>query len=176
MARPEKVQIVETMTREFQEAGSVFVADYAGLKVADATELRRKLREAGVRLRVVKNTLLRRAAGEAGLDDLLPFFKGPTAVAMGPDDPIPAARILQEFATRLELPKVRTFRVESRRYEPTDLKILASLPSREVLLAQVVAAVESPISGFVGTLDAIIRELIGTVDALAEKGGAAAAS
>ena len=176
MARPEKVQIVEKMTREFQEAGSVFVTDYAGLKVADVTELRRKLREEGVRLRVVKNTLLRRAANEAGLVDLMPFFKGPTAVAFGPEDAIPAARILNEFATRLELPKIRTFRVENRRHEAADLKVLASLPSREVLLSQVVAAVEGPIAGFVGTLDAIIRELIGTVDALAEKGGAAAAS
>jgi large subunit ribosomal protein L10 len=114
MPRPEKVQIVEEMAREFQQAGSVFVADYAGLKVSDVTELRRQLREAGVRFRVVKNTLLRRAADQAGLADLAPFFKGPTAVALGPDDPLPAARIFHDFATRMELPKVRTFRVDSR--------------------------------------------------------------
>jgi large subunit ribosomal protein L10 len=176
MARPEKVKIVEDMTREFQDAGSVFVADYAGLKVSDITDLRKQLREAGVQFRVVKNTLLRRAAEEAGKKELIEFFKGPTAVALGTDDPIPAAKILHDFSTRLEMPKIRSFRVEDKTYEPADLKTLASLPSREILLAQVIAAIESPITGFVGTLNAIMRDLVGTIDAIANKKGTADAA
>jgi large subunit ribosomal protein L10 len=176
MARPEKVQIVEEVARGLQEADSVFVADYAGLKVSDMTELRKQLREAGVRFRVVKNTFLRRAADQAGIADLVPYFRGPTAVALCSKDPIPAAKILHDFATRLELPKIRTFRVENHPYEPSDLKSLASLPSRELLLAEVVAAVESPITGLIGTIDGIIREFVGTLDALAEKKGAEASA
>ena len=88
MPRPEKIRIVEDMTESFKSAGSIFVTDYAGLKVSDMTELRTRLREAGVRYRIVKNTFLRRAADNAGLSELSVYFKGPTAVALGPADPI----------------------------------------------------------------------------------------
>lgn len=169
MPTAEKIQIVEEMTREFREAGSVFVADYAGLRVGDVTALRKQLREAGVSFRVVKNTLLRRAAGDAGLGELSDCFKGPTAVAFGPADPVQTAKIFHEFYGRLEKPTVRRFVFEKRAYGTADLKAIASLPPREVILAQLVGAIEGPIAGFIGTLDAIIRELVGTVDAIAEK-------
>lgn len=169
MPTAEKIQVVEDITREFQKAGSVFVADYAGLRVGDMTELRKQLRNAGVSFRVVKNTLLRRAASEAGLGDINPDFKGPTAVAFGPADPVETAKIFQEFYSRLEKPSIRRFVFEKRTYGNADLKAIASLPPRIVILSQLVSAIEGPISGFVGTLDAIIRELVGTVDAIAEK-------
>ena len=172
MPRPEKVRIVEDMTESFQSAGSIFVTDYAGLKVSDMTELRARLREAGVRYRIVKNTLLRRAADNAGLSELCEHFQGPTAVALGPADAIPAAKVFDDFAKRLELPSVRTFIVEKKPYGPDDVKTLARLPSREALLSQLVASVEAPITGFIGTLDGIIREFIGTVDAIAARASA----
>jgi len=171
MPRPEKVKIVEEMTEGFKSAGSVFVTEYAGLNVADMTELRTRLREAGVRYQIVKNTLLRRAAEEAGKQQFLEHFRGPTAVALGPDDPIPVAKVLQDFADRLERPKVRAFFVEDNVFDAGDVQTLAKLPSREVLLSQVIAGIQAPIAGFIGTLDGIIREFIGTVDALAEKKG-----
>jgi large subunit ribosomal protein L10 len=169
MPRPEKVQLVAEVTEQFRAAGSVYVTDYAGLTVGNMTELRKQLRAAGVKYRVVKNTLLRRAASEAGLGDLADHFKGPTAVAFGPSDPVAAAKIFSEFASRLEKPRVRRFVVDKRPFASVDLRALATLPSREVLLGQVVGAVQSPIAGFIGTLDAMIRELIGTVDAMAKK-------
>lgn len=169
MPTAEKIQLVEEVAEEFRKAGSVFVADYSGLKVSDMTELRRQLRAAGVSMRVVKNTLLKRAADGAGVGELDDCFKGPTAVAFGPGDPVATAKIFHEFYSRLEKPSVKRFLIEKRAYQSVDLKVIASLPPREVILAQLVAAVESPISGFVGTLDAIIRELVGTVDAIAEK-------
>lgn len=169
MLRPEKVQIVEDMTAQFKEAGSVFVADFAGLKVSDMTDLRQQLRQAGVKFRVVKNTLLRRAADDAGLSELIPYFKGPTAVALASDDPIPVAKVLHEFAVRLERPKVRAFLVERKYYGPEDLRALASLPSREIILSQLVSAVEGPIVGFIQTLEGVIRDFVGTIDALAKQ-------
>ena len=175
MPRPEKVKIVEGLAGEFDSAGTVFVADYTGLSVTDITDLRAQLRQAGVSIRVAKNTLLRLAARQAGLPELVDHFSGPTAVAFGEKDPVAGAKVLHEFFTRLERPKVRAFMVERKSYAGDDLKALAALPPRDVILAQLVAAVESPITGLVGTLDAVIRDFVGTIDALAEKRGEAEA-
>lgn len=169
MPTAEKRQVVEDITQEFRKAGSVFVADFAGLRVGDMTELRKQLRGAGVSFRVVKNTLLRRAANDAGLEEISPEFKGPTAVAFGPADPVQTAKIFHEFYSRLEKPTIRRFVFEKRAYGNADLKAIASLPPREIILSQLIRAIEGPISGLVGTLDAMIRELVGTVEAIAEK-------
>lgn len=169
MPTAEKIQVVEDITSEFKKAGSVFVADYAGLRVGDMTELRKQLRAAGVSMFVVKNTLLRRAAADVGLGEINEYFKGPTAVAFGPSDPVQTAKIFHEFYSRLEKPTIRRFVFDKRTYGANDLKAIASLPPKEVILSQLLGAIEGPISGFVGTLDAMIRELVGTVDAIAEK-------
>lgn len=169
MPRPEKVKIVDGLAEQLGAAGSVFVADYAGLTVTDITDLRAQLRDAGVSLKVAKNTLLRLAANQAGLPELVDAFRGPTAVAFGDKDPVAGAKVLHEFYTRLERPRVRTFMVERRTYGADDLKAIASLPPRDAILAALVAAVEGPIAGFVSTLEAVIRDLVGTIDALANK-------
>jgi large subunit ribosomal protein L10 len=169
MARPEKMQRVEEITAKFKSARNVFVADYSGLNVVDITDLRKQLRDKGISFRVEKNTLLRRAAADVGWSDLLAEFKGPTAVAVSAEDPGVPAKILQEFYGRLEKPKVRAFRIDNRLYAAGDLKLLAQLPPREILLSQVVAAVESPLTSLVGTLDGIIREFISTIEAIAKE-------
>jgi len=169
MPRPEKVKVVEGLASDFDAAGSVFVADYAGLSVTDITDLRSQLRAAGVSMKVAKNTLLRLAAKQAGVPELVDHFKGPTAIAFGEKDPVAGAKVLQEFFTRLERPKVRAFMVEGKAYSGENLKAIADLPPREVILSQLIAAIESPITEFVRTLDAVIRDFVGTIDALAKK-------
>ncbi len=169
MPRPEKVQRVAEIAEKFKESRNVFVADYTGLTVIDITDLRKQLREKGITFRVEKNTLLRLAAKEAGWDKLIPEFKGPTAIALSGDDPAEPAKILHDFYDRLDKPVVRIFQVGNHQYGPDQLKALAKLPPREVLLSQLVAAVESPITGLVGTLDSIIREFIMTIEAIIEQ-------
>lgn len=169
MPRPEKVQRIEEITEKLKLARNVFIADYSGLNVIDITALRKQLRESGVGFRVEKNTLLRRAMNELGWNDLVPGLKGPTAVAISADDPAVPAKILHEYYSRLEKPRVRMFQLDERLYGPNDLKPLAELPPRDILLAQLVAAVELPISALIGTLDAVIREFIATVEAIGEK-------
>ena len=169
MPRPEKVQRVAELTEKLKVSRNIFITDYSGLNVIDITKLRKQMRESGVSFRVEKNTLLRRAAADLGLEDLIPGLKGPTAIALSDEDPTIPAKILQDFYNRLEKPKVRIFRIEDRFYGPSDVKLLAELPPRETLLAQLVAAVESPISSLIGTLDGIIREFIATIEAIAEK-------
>jgi large subunit ribosomal protein L10 len=169
MPRPEKVQRVAEITERLKGARNIFITDYSGLNVIDITELRKQMREGGVTFRVEKNTLLRRAAADLGLENLVPEFRGPTAVVLSEEDPTVPAKILHDFYDRLEKPKVRVFRVEDRIYGPDDVKPLAQLPPRETLLAQLVAAVESPISSLIGTLDGVIRDFITTIEAIAEK-------
>jgi len=178
MPRPEKIQRVAEMTEKLRAARNIFVADYSGLNVIDITELRKKLRETGVIFRVEKNTLLRRAASNLGWDELIPGFRGPTAVALSREDPTVAAKILYEFYNRLEKPKVRVFRIDERLYESDELRSLAELPPRDVLLAHLAAAIESPLSSLVGTLEGVIRGFILTIEAMVDKkkseGGSAA--
>ena len=169
MPKPEKVQAVEEMTKLFQESGSFFVTDYQGLNVEAITDLRKNLRENNVRYLVAKNTLLRLAAKNAGKDGLEEYLNGPTAIAFAADDPSVAAKVLHESFKTRELPRIKVFVVEDEHHSADALKRLADLPSRDILLSQLVAAVESPLTALARSLNAVFQELIGTVDALAEK-------
>lgn len=170
MARPEKISEIAELKQLFEDATAFFVTDYQGLNVADVTALRKTLRDNDVTYRVAKNTLLARAAKEAGVaDGVFASFAGPTAVAFSSSDPSVPAKVLHDSFKDKELPRMKVFVVESKVHEAGDIKRLADLPPREVLLSQLVAAVESPIQAVVGSLDAIFRDLVGTIDALAEK-------
>lgn len=164
-----KIDLVAELKEEFSKAGNIFITDYAGLNVEQMNKLRKDLRSSGVRLVIAKNTLMRIAAKDAGYDDILPHLNGPTAVAFSNADPNVPAKILfdayKEF-DKVSKPEVKAFFVDRQAFAGADVGRIAELPSREILLSQLVAAVESPIASFVGTLDAIIRELIGTVDAI----------
>ena len=170
MARPEKISKVAELKQLFDDSKAFFVTDYQGLNVADVTALRKSLRENNVTYRVAKNTLLALAAKEAGVpDDVMGSFTGPTAVAFSFDDPSVPAKVLHDSFKDKELPRMKVFVVESKVHQGEDIKRLADLPPREVLLSMLVAAVESPIQAVVGAIDAVFRDLVGTIDALAEK-------
>lgn len=170
MARPEKVTEIAELKALFEGSTAFFVTDYQGLNVADVTALRKTLRDKNVTYRVAKNTLLARAAKEAGVSDsVFAAFSGPTAVAFSSDDPSVPAKVLHDSFKDKELPRMKVFVVESNVHSADQIKRLAELPPREVLLAQLIAAIESPIQAVVGSIDAIFRDLVGTIDALAEK-------
>lgn len=172
MARPEKIEKVEQIEKLFKESGSYFVTDYQGLNVADITVLRKDLRENQVTFLVSKNTLFLRAAQSAGMEQLRPYFTGPTAIAFTQGDPATAARIIYDSFKAKERPLVKAFVIDEQLFESDDIKRLAELPTREVLLSTLVAAVESPLTSVIGSIDGFFRELIGSVDALVEKRGA----
>ncbi|MEW6412173.1 MAG: 50S ribosomal protein L10 [Candidatus Zixiibacteriota bacterium] len=169
MPKPEKIEAVAEMKKLFEASGSLFVTDYQGLNVADMTHLRKNLRDNSIKYLIGKNTLMKLAAREAGIKGLDDHFVGPTAVAFTSADPAMAAKILNDSFREKELPRMKAFVVDNQVYEGTEIKRLAELPPREILLSQLVAAVESPFSALVGSLDGFFRELIGSVDALAEK-------
>ena len=169
MIRQEKAEKVAQLQELFQQSGACFVTDYQGLNVSDLTVLRKNLRNNKVKLIVAKNTLFRVAAKNAGVAGLDEYFQGPSAVVFANDDPSIAARILYDSYKEKQLPRFKVFIVEGQIHDADEIKMLAELPPRLVLLAQVAAAIESPLTSLVGTLDGFFRELIGVIDALEEK-------
>jgi large subunit ribosomal protein L10 len=168
-----KIDVVAGLTERFSSARNIFITDYAGLNVDQITRLRKNLRESGVAYIVAKNTLLRIAAREAGYSDLEKYLTGPVAVAFSSTEPNVPAKILYEaYKENKEKnkPEIRAFYIDRQPFAGNTAERIAKLPPREILLSQLVAAVQGPIAGLVGTLDSIVRELIGTIDAMAKKG------
>jgi large subunit ribosomal protein L10 len=156
----EKRKMVLEIKEKLQQASGVVLADYRGLTVAQATQLRVQMRQAGVEYRVMKNTLVQRAANELGLEGLDPYLKGPTALAFC-DDPVAPAKVLMEFAkvNKLKKFKVKAGVLEGKVIGPEGVKALADLPSREVLLAMVLRGMLSPLSGMANVLQGPIRKM-----------------
>jgi len=170
MPNPQKINTVAEIKKLFDDASSLFVTDYQGLSVTEITGLRKNLRENQVTYRVAKNTLLKLAAHQAGVGDMIgEHLSGPTAVAFTSEDAAIAAKILHDSYKDKELPRMKVFVVDGQAFDGREIKRLAGLPPREILLAQVVAAVEAPISELVGALDGFFRELVGSIEALTEK-------
>ena len=178
MARPEKVEQVELLTEKLKDAKVAVLTDYRGLTVGQLQDLRGRLRAQSVEYRVVKNTLARRAAVESGNPEFQDLLKGPVAIAFGYGDLGAPARVLGEFSrqTRIKLDIVGGL-VEGRVMGPDQVRQTADLPSREVLIAQLLGTLQSPVSQLVATIQAPVQQLIGLLEAYKDKleGGAAAA-
>jgi large subunit ribosomal protein L10 len=169
-ARPEKVEQVEQLTEKLNRAKVAILTDYRGLTVSQLQDLRARLRGADVEYRIVKNTLARRAAAAAGHEDLQAELVGPVAIAFGYDDLSAPSRLLAEFvrATRLKLDIVGGL-VEGRAYPPEQVRQLADLPSREVLISQLLGTVQSPVAQLTATIQAPMQQLVGLLEAYKQK-------
>jgi len=151
----QKKQVVEELTETLRNACAGVVVDYKGTNVADDTKLRKDLREAGVKYAVVKNTLLRFAAKDVGLDGLCGVLEGTTALATSTDDYVAAARILGKFADTHKNFSVKSGFLDKDVIGLDKIESLSKLPSREVLLATVCNAFNAPISAFARAIQAI---------------------
>lgn len=165
MNKTDKQAVVDGLAAQLKRARSVYVTDFAGLNVARVTDLRRRLRKAGVDYVVVKNTLARRALDGAGVEGLADYLSGNTALALGADASA-AAKVLTEFAREHQKPAVKGGVVEGRAVTPEQVKRLAQLPSREVLLAELGAAMQAPMAGFLGVLQSLMSNFAGALEAL----------
>lgn len=164
-----KEQIVNEIKEKLENAVSLVLVDYRGLNVEEVTELRKKSREAGVEYKVYKNTLMTRALKELGIEGLESYLEGPNAIAFGYDDPVTPAKIISEFAKGHEKLEIKAGMVEKKLLSLEEVKALADLPSKEVLVAQVLGGLNAPITGFVNVLQANIRNLVYALDAIREK-------
>lgn len=140
-----KAQLVTEVAEQFKNASSVVVVDYLGITVEEATNLRAELRKAGVQFAVVKNSILTRAAKEAGLEGMDDIFKGPSAVAFSNDDVVAPAKILADFAKKVEALEIKAGVVEGKVSSKEEIEALAKLPSREGLLSMLLSVLQAPV-------------------------------
>ena len=168
--KEQKAEQVELLTEKLKKAKVAVLTDYRGLTVKQIQDLRGKLRTGNVEYRVVKNTLARRAADAAGYKDLESELKGPVAIAFGYDDLSLPPRLINEFVrtTRLKVEVVGGV-VEGRVFNRDQIKQLADLPSREVLLAQLLGTLQSPVAQLVGIMQTPVQQLIGVLNAYKTK-------
>ncbi len=165
----QKQEYVEELSQKLKSAVAGVVVDYKGISVADDTKLRKELREAGVEYKVVKNTMLRRAAEKADLPELHDVLKGSTAVAISPSDHVAAAKILSKYANTSKTFAIKGGFIEGEVVDAAHVDQLAQMPPKEILLAQMLSGFNAPISGFVGVLHANLRGLVCALQAIADK-------
>jgi large subunit ribosomal protein L10 len=158
MSKPERQTKVEALTERLGTSANIYVTDFSGLDVGKITELRRRLRAAGARYLVVKNTLAQRALAANRISLLDDHLAGPTGLVLAGDDPLPAAKVLGDFAKEHQKPAVRIGLVDGKAVDPAYVKRLGALPSRDVLLAQLA-----------GCLNGILYQVVGALEALREK-------
>ena len=169
MAKVElKQPIVDAIVADIKDAQSVVLVDYRGLTVAEDTELRKQLREAGIIYKVCKNTMMKRAfegTDFAGLDE---YLEGPSAIAISKDDATAPARIICKFAKTAEKLEVKAGVVEGQVYDVNGVKALSQIPSREELLSKLLGSIQSPFTNFARVIKQIAEKDGEVVEAAAE--------
>jgi large subunit ribosomal protein L10 len=168
--RAEKQHISAEYLRRLNSSPFFIVVDYQGLKVAPITELRRRLHKAGAEMHVVKNSIFRIAAKEAGVADLSGVLTGQLAVVTGRQDVSTTAKVLKTFASEFEKPKVRFGYLNNQRLETKDLMTLADLPSLEVLRSKLMGLLNTPATRLVQLLNTPATQLARVLKAKADKG------
>jgi len=156
--REEKEQQVAEIAQKLKDSKTTIITDYRGLDVAEVTELRKTLREAGIEFKVLKNTLVRLATAESNLSEADEFLKGPTAIAFGYDDIVAPAKILVEFAKKHSALEIKAGVLEGKLLSEEEVKALATLPSRDGLLSMLLSVLQAP-----------MRNMALAVKAVAEK-------
>lgn len=166
MRKDEKKELVTQLHEDLGESQAVFVTDYIGLNVEKITKLRKNIKGAGGTFKVVKNTLLRRAAKDTPADVVNDLFIGPTAIAMVKGDPLGVAKALVDFAKDNEALEIQGGILGTQVLDLDRIQSLAKMPSKEVLLAKMLGSLNAPITNFVGVLAAMPRQLLYVLKAI----------
>jgi large subunit ribosomal protein L10 len=174
MNREQKAAVIEEITAQINESEAVYAVDYRGITVAQAAELRGKLREADATLRVVKNTLTIRAADQAGVEALKPLLEGPTALTFARGDAAAAAKAVFDYARTTGLLPFKGGTLNGDALAPEQVQSIARLPTRDVLNAQFVNIVASPLTGLVTSLSNLISGLARQLQQVADQKAAGA--
>ena len=161
-----KAEKVTALRAKFDDTTGMILSDYRGLNVQDMVELRKQLREASVELRVVKNTLARRAAVDTMFEPLTEYFVGPTSIAFTSGDAAAMAKAMTEYIKTRPNLEIRVGMVEGQLLTPEQVTAIAELPPREVLLGRALGSMTSPLSGLVGVLQGIQRQFLYALKAI----------
>ena len=163
MPKPEKLETVAELKQRISDSQIAIMTKFIGVNVAQATELRRNLREAGVELKVYKNTLARIALKELELAEVAEYMEGPTAWVFS-EDPVIPAKLLKEFGQQVPFVSMAGGILDDAVVSPERLAALADLPTQEQLYAQVVGTIAAPLRNMVGVLNAVPRNLVNVLD------------
>jgi large subunit ribosomal protein L10 len=170
MPTPRKAEIVEEYSEKFKTSKSIFLADYSGINVAETTKLRRSFRDANVHYCVLKNTLAKLSLDKAGIEGMDEMLKGMTAFAFSDDDAAAPIRVINDFNKQKKKDEshlvVKGCVFEGRVFGADQADALSKLPSREVLLAQLVGVLKAPMTNLVNVLSGTGRNLVGTLESL----------
>lgn len=169
MNRDNKEQLVADLATRLAGTNATFLADYRGLTVEQVNTLRGELRKAGAEYKVVKNTLLRLASRGTSSECLDPMLAGPTAIAIAGADPVATAKVMAEFAKTNAKFELKGGALDGKALSVDDVKALAELPSREVLLARLLGSLNAPATNFVGVLAAVPRSFVQVLAAYQDK-------
>lgn len=163
-----KEAAVAEVQERLSRTQSVVFFDYRGLTVAEVTELRNKMRAQNVEYRVLKNTIVLRAAENLGIQGLGDVLKGPTAVAFGYDDPVAPAKVLVDFIKAAKKTQIKGGVLGGQAMDAKAIESLADLPSKEELLAKMLGSLNAPVTGFVMVLSGVLRSVLYTLNAIKE--------
>jgi len=169
MAKASKAETVEKLKEALAGAKGVYFADFQGMNVAQATQLRNRCREAGVRFQVVKNTLARRALDESVREALLPYLNGPTAIATSDQDEVVPAKVIADFVKEFERPSLKAGLVDGRVMNQNQVLVLAKLPGREVLLGRFAGGLKAPLQKLHSALSSPLTKLATALKQVAEQ-------
>lgn len=173
MPRPDKIEAVKQIASDLKSCDIYYFVDYRGLTYPESADLRARLKKVDATLKVVKNTLTRLAAAEAGVEGLDELIQGPTAIVYVKGDPAKTAKTIQDFIDVNKKITVRGGKLQSSMLASADVERLATLPSREQLIAQLVGTLAAPLSGLVTVLNGPIRQLVMVVDQIEKRASAA---
>ena len=167
--RDAKVVEVAEIKDKLDRAGGVVLVEYLGMNVLEVTDLRNQLRKAGVEYKVLKNTLVDLAAKELDITGLDPYLKGSTAVAFGYEDPTAPAKVLTEYAKKVNKLHVKCGLVDKKFINADGVEALSKIPAKEVLVAKLLGTMNAPITNFVGVLNGPARALVCALNGIVQQ-------
>jgi large subunit ribosomal protein L10 len=157
MSTPQKIEILRDTSERIRDVRGIYLADFSGMSVEKLSLLRKECRAQQVQFRVVKNTLLKRAFHERGITELDPYLEGPTGLVFSPVNEMTPAKILADFAKAHERPRIKAAVLDGKLFDEKAIAKLATLPSREVLLSQLLGTFIAPMTQFLAAIDATLR-------------------
>lgn len=162
-------EALKDLTEKFKSMKGMIMTEYHGLSVSQISELRNSLRKSGCEYLVVKNTLSKIALKEIGMEAANEYFEGPTAIVVESDDPVSPAKVVSEFAKKCDKLVIKAGILDGKVIAEKEIKALASLPTKEVLIGKMLGSMNAPISGFVNVLNGTIRSFVCVLNAIKEK-------
>jgi len=165
MNKNEKLNVVSAVTEIMEKSTAIFLTDYSGIDVDDINDLRNQFRNEGVNYKVFKNTLFKRALEESGkYEKLAVHLEGMTAFAFADENPVAPAKIIKKYFDKNKKLSLKACYIEGEYYDGSNLNTLASLPSKNDLVASIIGSINAPASGIVGAINAVMRDLVSVID------------